>query len=118
MNVSSLPLQETMEGLERDDGAVRAAYMGTGPGGRQPTPPVLVTQPQYVPGQAPSPQGRPVGEIRGLTVPVSRPHSGPGHKQSEFEAPKPQVGSTGSPRSQRSSYKHFQCAIPHARCNS
>ena len=92
MHILSLPLQETMEELERDEGAVRAAYMGTGPGGRQPTPPVLIKQPQYGSGQATSSQGRPVGGIRGLTVPVSHPHSGPGHEQSEFEAPQPQVG--------------------------
>ena len=89
------PLQETMEGLERDEGAAGAAYMGTEPGGRQPTPPVLVKQPQYVPGQAPPIQGRPAGGLRGLSVPVSHPDSRPRHEQSEFEAPEPQVGSTG-----------------------
>ena len=86
-----------MEGLERDEGAVRAAYMGSGPHGRQPTPPVLVKQPQYVPGQAPPTQGRPVGGLRGLSVPVSHPHSGLVHEQSEFEAPEPQVGGITAP---------------------
>ena len=76
-----------MEGLERDEGAAGAAYMGTEPGGRQPT--------QYVPGQAPPIQGRPAGGLRGLSVPVSHPDSRPRHEQSEFEAPEPQVGSTG-----------------------
>ena len=86
-----------MEGLERDEGAVRAAYMRAEQHSRQPTPPVLVTRPAYVPGQAPPAQGRPVGGLKGLTVPVNYPHSGPGHQQPEFEAPEPpQVGSTGS----------------------
>ena len=107
MHILSFLLQETMEGLERDEGAVRAAYMGAAPHGRQPTPPVLVKQPLYVPGQAPPTQGRPVGGLRGLSVPVSHPHSKPGHEQSEFEAPEPQVDCTGSPRSQ--SLSHKQC---------
>ena len=87
----SLSLQGTMEGLERDEGAARAAYLGARPPIGQPTPPVLVKQPAYVSEQAALSQGRPVAGLRGLSVPVSHPLSG--LEESEFEAPEPQVGS-------------------------